>query len=293
MRLMLRILRIAAVSLVALVLLVMAALYALTEPRLRKRHAITPHAITLPRDAASPAEGERLAAILGCKACHGETGEGTVMIDNFTIGRIVAANLTIAMRDYSDEQLEAIIRQGIRPDGTSVVGMPSGMFSVLSDGDLRKILAYLRSLPPKNGNERSRRLGPMVRVAFLLGEFGPAAEQVLTARALSSSFPAAPDPHARGAYLARTVCSECHGLDLRGHEGPLGGSIPDLLIAAVYPREDFVRLMRTGRALGDRELRPAMSRTARRRFSRFTDDEIADLHAYLVLRARTVSQPNR
>jgi hypothetical protein len=62
---------------------------------------------------------------------------------------------------------------------------------------------------------------------------------------------------------------------------------------AAYTRENFNRLMRTGKALGDRELRAAMSRVARRRFSRFTDAEIADLYDYLVARARTVSQAGR
>jgi cytochrome c553 len=293
MRLLLRILRITLASLVALVLIAMAVLYALTEPGLRKRHTITPHPITLPRDSASIAEGERLAAIRGCTSCHGEKGQGDVLVDEFLIGRVVSANLTIAMRDYSDEQLEAIIRQGVRPDGRSVVAMPSEMFSVLTDEDLGKIIAYLRSLPSTQGNERARRLGPMARLAFVLGEFGPAAEGVHAARALTSSFPAAPDVNAHGAYLARTVCSECHGLDLRGHHGNLGGTIPDLVIAAAYSREDFNRLMRTGIALGDRQLRAAMSRVALRRFNRFTDAEITDLYDYLVARARTGSQASR
>jgi cytochrome c553 len=290
MRLLLRILRITAVSLLALIVAVVGALYVLTEPRLRKRHAITPHSLTLPRDSPSLADGERLAAIRGCTTCHGAHGQGDIMIDSFMIGRIVSPNLTIAVRDYSDVQLEAIIRQGVRPDGTSVVAMPSEMFSVLTDEDLGKILAYLRTLPPSEGNERSRRLGPMARLAFLLGEFSPAAEGVRKARALASSFPTTPDPNVRGGYLARTVCTECHGLDLRGHEGNLGGSIPDLVIAVAYSREDFTRLMRTGKALGDRELRPSMSQVARRRFSRFTDAEISDLHSYLVARAQTLSQ---
>jgi cytochrome c553 len=286
----LRILRIAVISFVALVLVVMAGLYALTELRFRRRHTITPHPITLPRDSVSMAEGERLAAIRGCTGCHGKSGEGDVLIDELMIGRIVSANLTIAMRDYSDEQLEAIIRQGIRPDGTSVVAMPSEMFSILTDEDLAKIIAYLRSLPPKEGNQRARRLGPMARLAFLLGEFSTAAEGVRAARALSSNFPAAPDSIGRGAYLARTVCSECHGIDLRGHRGNLGGTIPDLVIAVAYSREDFNRLMRTGKALGNRELRKSMSQVARGRFSRFSEAEIDDLYSYLVARAQAASQ---
>jgi hypothetical protein len=42
--------------------------------------------------------------------------------------------------------------------------------------------------------------------------------------------------------------------------------------------------MRTGKALGNREL-SLMSRVARGRFSRFTDEEIRLLHSYLVNRA--------
>jgi hypothetical protein len=56
---------------------------------------------------------------------------------------------------------------------------------------------------------------------------------------------------------------------------------PDLRIAAGYTLEQFTHFMRTGKA---RELK-LMSDMARRRFSHFTEDEIAELHGYLVARA--------
>jgi hypothetical protein len=40
-----------------------------------------------------------------------------------------------------------------------------------------------------------------------------------------------------------------------------------------YERADFVKLMRTGKAAGNREL-PLMSATARARFRHFSDDEL-------------------
>jgi len=85
--------------------------------------------------------------------------------------------------------------------------------------------------------------------------------------------------HARGAYLARTSCTECHGLDLRGSD-----PAPDLRIAAAYSLEAFRGLMRSGKALGNREL-PLMSSVARERFTHFTDRELRELYAFLIVRA--------
>jgi mono/diheme cytochrome c family protein len=200
-------------------------------------------------------------------------------VDEPLLARVVSPNLTIAAREYTDAELERIIRHGIRPDGRSVVVMPSGMFSVLDDADLGRIIAYVRSVPPVPGRPREVRIGPLARLLFALGKFEPAAAEVSRAVALSASYPSGHDPMARGAYLARTACTECHGLDLRG-----GDKAPDLRIAAGYSRDAFAHLMRTGKGLGDREL-PLMSRVARRRFSHFTDNEIGALHDYLLARA--------
>jgi hypothetical protein len=68
-------------------------------------------------------------------------------------------------------------------------------------------------------------------------------------------------------------------VDLRG-----GQKAPDLRIAAAYSAEDFTRLLRTGQALGGREL-SLMSRVARSRFRHLTDGEIHDLRSYLLARA--------
>ena len=253
--------------------------YIVSERVVRRTYDAPGTPVSVPRDSGSIREGERLADIRGCRGCHGAQLAGDVFVDDPLLARVVSPNLTIAAREYTDAELERIIRRGIRPDGRSVVIMPSGMFSVLDDADVGKIIAYVRSVPPTEGNPRKVHVGPLGRLGFALGKFQPAAVEARRAVALSRSYPTGRDPLARGAYLARTACTECHGFDLRGGDKP-----PDLRIAAGYSRDEFIHLMRTGKAPGNREL-TLMSRVARGRFSHFTDSEIEALHDYLLARA--------
>ncbi len=59
------------------------------------------------------------------------------------------------------------------------------------------------------------------------------------------------------------------------------GDTPTLAIVAAYSLDDFTRLMRTGTALGGRELNEMMTGVARGRTAYLTDEEIAALHGYL------------
>jgi cytochrome c553 len=274
------------VGFVALFLVAALVVYIVSERAAGQRYDDRGVPVVVPRDSASIHEGQRLATIHGCRGCHGPQLAGRVFLDNPLLARIVSPNLTVAAREYTDVELERIIRRGIRPDGRSVVLMPSGMFSVLDDADVGKIIAYVRSVPPTAGNRREVRVGPLGRLGFALGKFQPVAVGARRAVSLSRSYPTGREPVARGAYLARTACTECHGLDLRG-----GDRAPDLRIAAGYSRNEFTHLMRTGKALGNRDLE-MMSGVARRRFSQFTDAEIAMLHDYLLARA-AVSDTSR
>jgi len=208
---------------------------------------------------------------------------GGVFIDEPVLARLVAPDLTAAARRYSDAELERIIRRGVRPGGRSVVGMPSEMFRALSDADLARILAFIRSAPPTNGPGPSVAVGPLGRLGLVLGKYHPAA--VLALRDATAAPPEAPpaeDSLALGRYLALTSCTECHGLDLRGGDGR-----PALAVAATYSPEEFRHFFRSGQAKGGRELE-LMSDMARKRFSHFTDREVRALHAYL----RTLPRQN-
>jgi mono/diheme cytochrome c family protein len=282
MKRLLRWLGIGVLSVLALALIALVVIYVIAEVKLRHRYAVPADTISTPADSLSIAEGFRLARLRGCAGgCHGDNIEGGMFIDEWWLARLPAANLTVAVQDYSDTELVGIIRHGVRPDGRSVIGMPSDMFRPLNDADLGRILAYLRSVPPTTGQARGVSVGPMGRLGVVMGMYKPAAEDVRRAEELIGTFPAESDSLTEGAYLARTVCTECHGLDLTG--GPEGYP-PDLRIVAGYSLEAFTHLMRTGKGLGQRDLK-LMSEVARERFVHFTDAEIGELYRYLIDRA--------
>ncbi len=277
MKRLLRWIGIALLSITALAIVGLGIVYALSERILTRTYPVPAVTIRIPADPAELPEGQRLATVHGClKSCHGKRGEGEVMFDQPLIGRIVAPNLTSAVRRYSDGQLVAIIRHGLRPDGRSVVVMPAQEFGILTDSDLGQIIAFLKSLPPAPGPAPSISLGPAGRLGFALGKFRTAAQLI------ASDVPppeVAGEEAVRGRYLARSTCSECHGSDLQGDSNPDFTS-PSLQMVAAYTPEAFRDLLRTGVPLGGRTL-PTMGTVARENLSQLTDAEIAALYSYL------------
>jgi mono/diheme cytochrome c family protein len=87
--------------------------------------------------------------------------------------------------------------------------------------------------------------------------------------------PNGPDPAARGLYIAKSSCTECHGQQLAG-----GDATPALSVVAAYSPVEFARLMREGIPRDGRKL-DLMARTARNRFVHLTDDEVTALYTYL------------
>jgi mono/diheme cytochrome c family protein len=263
-------------GIIALAILGALAVFVISELTLRRSYDAPARALVLPADPASIAEGKRLATLRGCYGgCHGSALEGGVFIDEPGVARIVAPNLTAAVRRYSDAELERIIRRGVKPDGRSVVGMPSGMFTHLTDTDLARTIAFLRSEPPVEGPGPGIKLGPLARLGLVIGQYHP--EVYYVAEARRTELPAADTVAQRGRYLAVTICTECHGNDLRGSPD---GSTPDLRIAAAYAPGTFRHLLRTGEPQGGRDLR-LMDDVARGRFRHLTDDEIHALYTFL------------
>jgi mono/diheme cytochrome c family protein len=228
----------------------------------------------------SAEEGIRLARAVGCLSCHGENGSGEILFETPVLDRLAASNLTHTFAELSDAELEAIIRQGVGPDGRSYVFMPSNMFDAMSDADLSAIIRGIRSMAPAGEELPETRVGLMIRTFLVAGEFDPDSplsgmiadhiDSVPMARPPSS------DPLATGQYLAQIACTECHGSDLQGD----GLDTPSLSMVKAYDLATFRGLMREGLALGDRELE-LMSDMGRERFKYFTDAEIEALHTYL------------
>lgn len=227
-------------------------------------------------------EAQRLARTRGCFGCHGENGAGTVFFEVFDATKLVAPDLGLAAKKYSTAELDNIIRHGMRPDGSSVVRfMPSTMYQYLSDEDAGLIIAYVQTLAPAETRLPETWLGPVARL-MLLG-FKRSNDTFLAAEAVDHKSPgldiSSGDPAYLGKYLAMTSCSECHGDDLGGTN--MGAIVtPPLTMIRAYSLEDFTTLMRTGVPLGGRKF-DLMAKVAVERFSHFTEEEIAALHAYL------------
>jgi len=245
-------------------------------------HEYTPimdSALTIPSEAADIAEGKRLAQTVGCMHCHGEKFGGQVLHDFPNLVRFVAPNVSGVIRNYSDAQLDAVIRRGVKADGTSVLFMPSEMFHHLADNDVAKIIAYLRTVTEAEGTSETTEIRPLGHLLIAKGDFKPAARTIVTMPAPVNRFDA-DDPVSHGKYLAMHLCTECHSQDLNGM---VLAHSPPLSIAKSYSAEEFARLMGDGVGTGGRTFE-LMSPTAKARFSHLSSEEVAALYAFLQAR---------
>lgn len=268
-------------SIVAAVLLVggVGVLYAATEAQLRMPQVQLQSA--LPKGDA--VEGARLGRVLGCNGCHQANLAGGEFMSVPKVFRLVAPNLTEAREHYDDAAWLRLMRAGTKADGTLAVGMPNGAHQRLTDREIADVVAYVRSVPHAESAELgSTTLYPLARVGMLTGKFdvgsmagdAPESATVLAQRG-------APD---RGEHLAYIACSGCHGKDLNGETSHAHGG-PSLIVAKGYDIEHFTRLLRAGKTrAGTDSASGVMSEAARTHLSGLTDDEIADLHAYLTQR---------
>lgn len=119
--------------------------------------------VTAPERGPTAEYGAYLAGpISHCMECHTPMGPQGPMLDTalgqggFAFhgpwGTSVAANLTShedGLKNYSDDQIEAMITQGVRPDGSKMFPpMPYGFLAKMTPDDLSAVVAYLRTLPP-------------------------------------------------------------------------------------------------------------------------------------------------
>ncbi len=248
--------------------------------RLDRNQENLPGLTVVPGDSSALARGEHVLKILGCRGCHGEDLGGRVFLD-LPLGRFVATNLTPGQggvgATYREEDWDHAIRFGMRPNHTSLVPvMPYRLFNHLSDGDAAALIAYLQRLPPVDNPlpPTTVRLPAYIAVGLggmgeLFGRLGPPPS-------------AAPPPGtaAHGAYLAATICVECHGERLQGgkHPAPDAPPGPSLVPASYWPRPAFAEAVRTGIAPGNRKLSDWMP-VPRLRY--LTDEEIEALYAYI------------
>lgn len=159
--------------------------------------------------------GKYLASLGGCALCHtpmGPTGPdmskvfggGMKMTEKMPGGAEmtwIGPNITshdTGIGKWTDEQIMAAIREGVRPDGSKLLPiMPYALYNGLTDDDARAMVAFLRAVPPVDQKvEKSP--------AQLPPEAYPPVGK-------PANKPVGDDPIAKGAYLASLMhCVMCH-----------------------------------------------------------------------------------
>jgi mono/diheme cytochrome c family protein len=234
--------------------------------------------ISIPSDVVAIREGARLIRIEHCRSCHGEQFEGKRFQHTPYRADQVAPNITALIATYSNEELERLIRHGVKKNGKSVFGMPSQMFFNLKDESVANIIAYLRTLkpiPPSPDLPASSTIYPLGRWDIITGKYLGSAARInhLAPRHLAQHDSS---QLAFGKYLAMTVCSSCHGGNLQGQ-----GHAPNMSIAGAYSNVQFIHFLKTGEgALGRKELL-VMSALAKNHLSYLNANEMNAIYTFL------------
>ena len=269
-------------GLLLLAVIAVAVVYVQSNRVIYERHAFAPYPVAVPTDSASIAQGYRLAR-MRCFGCHGDSLQGKAdFFDEPMIARIATPNVPRRLAKVSDAEFAAFLRTGVRKDGISPFVMPPPGFYHMSDADLGALIAYLRTVPvtgPETPPNSYRLLG---RLGVMLGQFKPSIAEIDTTQERVGQDPAwATTRH--GEYLARVICTECHGLHLTGDSTVAGDERPSpaLVGALGYSLQEFTTLLRTGTPREPGKQLGLMGETARRSLSYLTNEEIAAIHEYL------------
>jgi mono/diheme cytochrome c family protein len=210
---------------VAVVGVAIIVVYRVSDRRLERTYRVeSPHVVTYD-DSLTLARGRHVAEIQGCVQCHAPSLAGRVVIDaRPLLGRIVSANLTsgrngVAALYRSDADWVRAIRDGVRPDSTPVVFMPSYQYRTIGPEDLGALVSYLKAAPPADSPPLEQDIGIMARVLYLFGRF-----PLIPAEMIDHSDQAFAEPPQGatveyGRYLAGP-CARCHGEDYSGGRVP-------------------------------------------------------------------------
>lgn len=236
-----------------------------------------------PMEQASLQDGQHLLVTRACAECHGPDLRGTKFLDIPNVATLYAPNLTLAAKTQSDQQLAQAIRQGIGPNGNPLLVMPSESYANLTDSEVAALIKAIRATPAGGQPTPPPNVGPLGRLGLVGGKL-KTAPQLVEEYAAAQSADLGP-AFAPGRHIAISVCSGCHGSTLSGKEAEPGTIAPDLNVVGAYDLPTFTKLMRTGLPPSGRQLK-MMTGVSQKAFSKFTDKEIADLHAYLVERAK-------
>lgn len=268
-------------GLLVVVCLAAATIFVLSNSYINKRYNFKEYAVAVPSDSASLAQGERMVR-MRCVGCHTEGLKGQVFFDEPGIARLIAPNVPAKLKTLTDAEFAGFLRSGVRKDGTSPFVMPPPGFYHVSDADLGSLIAYLRSLPVVDNPLPANTYRFMGRLGIVTGQFKTSVASFDTTAERVGQDPLWATER-NGEYLARMICTECHGLRLTGDAAAAGGAAatPSLSGALGYSPEEFVTLLRTGTPRETGKQLTMMAEMARGSLKYLTDEEIASVYNYI------------
>ncbi len=250
---------------------------------LRRRYPVEQVTLSVVPASEAAQRGKALADVTGCTDCHRADLRGGIFVDEGWLhGRYYASNLTLLAQSYSDADLARIVRLGVRPDGRGVVAMPAFGFVRLTDGEMADIIAFVRSVPAGGSRQPEHFIGPLDQWDLWRGRTLKTAVTYVADERRKEPPDTGPQ-HRAARHLVGIVCAECHGGDLKGNGWDSGA--PDLAVVGSYGVAELTRLLRTGIGADGKE-HGLMSTVARDRLYHLSDQQIHDIHAYLVERAK-------
>ncbi len=246
--------------------------------------------------------GEYLAKAGGCVGCHTEEKKDAVPFAGgralkTPFGTFHGPNITphpgAGIGRWTEADFVRAMREGVRPDGAPYFpAFPYPSFTKISDGDLRDLWAYLRTLPQSTRANQAHDLGFPFGWRFL---------NRIWKWLFFTPGPFVADPQLspvvnRGAYLVQALghCGECHtprnflggpkrDRFLAGGKGPEGKAIPNLTPTRLKKLSDgelkeflTVGVKPDGDLVGE-----IMGEVVRNTTSQLTPDDLAALIAYL------------
>ena len=262
--------------------------YAASERKLRTKYDSSVTSVRVPTDSASIARGEHLVRnVITCTLCHGPDLGGSVYSSSAAMGTVAGPNLTRGRggigSDYSDLDYVRAIRRGVKRDSTSLIVMPSEVFTHLSQEDMGAVVAFLKQVPPVDRVVPPSGFGPVGRALLAAGKMNILVAGKTPRYESPASIPRDTTP-AYGKYIADiSGCHGCHGYGLSGGNvaGPPGlPPASNLTPAGIgsWTEADLARALREGKRPDGSTLNEFMPWKV---FRGMTDAEIRSLWLYL------------
>src|SRR5262249_26747963 len=246
--------------------------------------------------------GEYLAKAGGCVGCHTEDKEGAVPFAGGRelktpfgtfFGPNITPDKTAGLGNWTEADFMRALRHGDRPDGSNYFpAFPYPSFTRITDGDMRDLWAYLRTLPPSAKPSKEHDLWFFFGWRWLVSiwkwlYFTPGA---------FTPVPVASEVVNRGAYQVQALghCGECHtprnflggprsGRYLAGGRGPDGKAVANLTPTNLKKQSDqeLRDVLTTGLTPEGDVIAESMGEVVKNTISQLTRADLDALIAYL------------